>query len=43
MGFVGLTIADLTINCGNVIHMLLRLVIVVAAVIFFIVTAVTKV
>lgn len=43
MGFVGLTIADLTLNCGEWIHVLLRLIIILAAVIFFIVTAVTKV
>lgn len=43
MGFVGLTLADMAINSGDLLQILLRLVIILAAVIFFIVTAVTEV
>ena len=43
MGFVGLTIADIAINSGDLPQVLLRVIIIVAAVTFFIVTAVTKV
>ncbi len=43
MGFVGLTVADIAINSGDLLHILLRLSIILAAVVFFIVTAVTKV
>lgn len=43
MGFVGLTIADIAINSGDLPQILLRLIVILAAVIFFIVTAITKV
>ena len=43
MGFVGLTVADIAINSGDLLQILLRLIIILAAVVFFIVTAVTKV
>lgn len=42
MGFVGLTLADLVVNSGSVISVLLRLAIITAAAVFLIVTAVTK-
>ena len=43
MGFVGLTVADIAINAGDLTQVLLRLIIIFAAVTFFIVTAITKV
>lgn len=42
LGFVGLTVADLVVNFGELRTALLRLVITAAAIIFFIVTAVSK-
>lgn len=43
LGFVGLTVADLAMNFEDLPSALLRLTITAAAIIFFIVTAVTKV
>lgn len=43
MGFVGLTIADIAINSGELTQVMLRLAIIAAVVIFFVVTAVTEV
>lgn len=43
MGFIGLTFADLTVNFGGLRQGLLRILITAAAIIFFIVTAVTQV
>lgn len=42
MGFVGLTLADLVVNSGGPLNMLLRLAVITAAAIFLIVTSVTK-